>query len=343
MEKLRYVVDATSSKIGNDYFNALAQTLSEALDAEFVFVGESLEDFKRVRTLTFWAGDHFGPNIEYDTADTPCELVLSNKITFFSDGVQQRFPKDDELVQLDVKSYLAIPFFDSDGEPFGHVCVMSKKPMKKNIYNEYLLEIISERVSAEYIRQRSEQQLAHMASHDSLTDLPNRLLFWDRLNTAISRSQRNNNKFGLIFIDLDNFKKLNDKHGHQFGDQFLISIAERLKEFCRDTDTLCRYGGDEFIVIAESASSEKHIRQLAHDIHNTLTKDDYLIQDTQVQSQVSIGFAIYPDHASDAEHLLKKADLAMYTAKHAHKDIEIADSQSDEAIKLDEEQQNSDH
>ncbi len=324
MDKLRYVVDATSCKVGNDYFKALAETLSKALDAEYVFVSEALEDFKRVRTLAFWNNDHFGDNIEYDTKDTPCEFVLDKKISFYPEGVQQQFPSDDDLVKLGVQSYLAIPFFDADGQPFGHVCAMSKKPMEQNIYNEYLLEIISQRLTAEYIRKRSEQRLAHLANHDFLTQLPNRILFWDRLNTAISRGTRNNNKFGIIFIDLDNFKILNDKFGHQFGDDYLVAIARRLQEFCRRTDTLCRFGGDEFVVIVENANHVNDISGVAYGIHYALTSDDYVIDGTQVIAEVSIGFATFPEHASEAEALLKKADLAMYKAKHNQSHVEIA-------------------
>lgn len=324
MDKLRYVVDATSSKVGGDYFNCLVQTLSETLDAEYVFIGEALDDFKRVRTLSFWTDDHFSPNFEYPIEGTPCETVLSNHVTFYPDGVQQSFPRDDDLVELNVKSYLAIPFFDSEGRANGHVCVMSRRPMQKNIYNEYLLEIISQRLSAEYLREKTEQKLVHLASHDVLTDLPNRVLFWDRLNTAIHRSERNQDKFGLIFLDLDNFKQLNDTYGHLVGDEFLMEIARRLRDFCRETDTLCRFGGDEFIVIAESADNQEDIAQFAYDIHYTLTCEDYTLQDVSIAARVSVGFAVFPDHATDAEQLLKKADMAMYTAKHGHNAVEAA-------------------
>jgi len=324
MEKLRFVVDKTSSKLGNDYFNSLAEALSEALQAEYVFIGEALDRFERVRTLAYWSENHFESSVEYQTRDTPCGRIMDSKITFFPDNLQQRFPDDPLLAELDVKSYLAIPFYDENGDPFGHVCVMSKVPMEENVYNEYLLEIISARLSAEYIRTCSEQRLLHMANHDPLTDLPNRVLFWDRLNSAISRSARQHRKFGIIFIDLDNFKILNDTFGHHLGDEYLKAIATRMQSFCRECDTLCRYGGDEFTVIVENARHPDDISSVATGLHNSLTSRSYSFDGHTFNAEVSIGYAIYPEHGIIADELLKKADQAMYTAKHRRSQIESA-------------------
>ena len=324
LDKLRLVVDNTSSKVGHDYFKSLAQSLSSALGADYVFIGEALEEFKRVRTLAYWSENRFVSNVEYETRETPCGRILNAKITFFPDKLRELFPDDPDLDRLEAESYLAIPFFDQNGQASGHVCVMSKRPMEKDVYNEYLLEIISARLSAEYERNRSEQRLAHMANHDPLTDLPNRILFWDRLNTAIRRSERHNSKFGIIFIDLDNFKPLNDRYGHHLGDEYLKSIAHRMRTFCRGADTVCRYGGDEFTVIVENAHDVNDIACIANGLHDALTSDSYSIDGQQIDASVSIGFSVYPEHATMAEELLKKADLAMYLAKHKGSCVEMA-------------------
>jgi len=156
--------------------------------------------------------------------------------------------------------------------------------------------------------------LHHRAHHDSLTNLPNRLLLQDRLGQAIKLAKRNNKTFGLLFIDLDNFKQINDAMGHDIGDQVLQEMASRLKNSIRDSDTLARLGGDEFTIIVEEVESERDVSQLAQKIIE-LTKKPVHIQGQELYLSSSIGISLYPKDASSAEELLKYADAAMYRAK----------------------------
>jgi diguanylate cyclase (GGDEF)-like protein len=318
MSKLRAVVDLTASSVGDDYFKQLSLELSIAFDVEYVAISESIENFKHIRTIAYCCNNKITSNIEYDSENTPCGTLQKNEITFYPTNLKRLFPLDLYLEDIKADSYLGMPFFDTDGTALGHVCLLGTKPMDKNIYDEYLLKIITARVSAEFIRSKAEAKLIHLATHDPLTNIPNKMLFWDRLNTAIARSERNQDKFGLLFIDLNNFKHLNDSYGHDTGDKFLIAISNQLKLSCRESDTLCRYGGDEFVIIIEGLSNHNDITKMTNTLHQKVVNKDYVINDFHIHADLSIGAAIYPEHGTNSEELLEHADKAMYIAKKSH-------------------------
>lgn len=160
----------------------------------------------------------------------------------------------------------------------------------------------------------SEERLIHLASHDTLTGLPNRLLLLDRLQSAIDISQRTGQAIGLLFLDLDNFKWVNDSLGHDSGDELLMAVAKRLKETVRASDTVARLGGDEFVVLLTQTNGDPDISQIASKIINAVACPlDLAGHDFHVTT--SMGISIYPSDGEDAATLLKHADTAMYAAK----------------------------
>jgi len=159
-----------------------------------------------------------------------------------------------------------------------------------------------------------EKTLQHLAQHDHLTDLPNRMLLHDRLEHAMIRADRKNKKLAVLFLDLDNFKTINDKDGHDIGDNILIAVSNRLKETVRKDDTLARYGGDEFIVVMEEIDSSHDAQKLAGKLIDCV-KPDFILDGKHYKLGVSIGISIYPDHANSASTLISKSDKAMYDAK----------------------------
>ncbi len=197
----------------------------------------------------------------------------------------------------------ASPLFDNKGELYAVIEVARD---------------ITDRLQIEELLNENEKRLHHLAHHDSLTNLPNRLLFEDRLKHAISKARRSNRQIALFFLDIDYFKAINDNLGHDFGDLLLIDIANRLRRCVREGDTVARMGGDEFLVLLEDVDSIEMIEMMAKRICNSLThtlsKDDF----TQ-QVSPSIGISIYPEDATTSQELLKKADLAMYRVKKAGK------------------------
>lgn len=318
ISKLRSVIDITSGSVGDDYFKCLAEELSKAFNVEYVFISETFDDYRRIRSLAYWHNHELAENIEYDAADTPCGECLKNDITFYPSNLRQHFPLDMDLIELEAESYFAMPFRDTDGKILGLICLLGTKPMDKSIYDEYLLKIISTRISAEYTRKKAEQELMHIATHDALTGIPNKMLFWDRINTTISRATRNNKKFGLLFVDLDNFKKINDSYGHHKGDCLLVDISKRLINSCRKTDTISRFGGDEFVIIIEGIKDSDDISNIANMLYHKTIDTEYMIDDIKLQAEISIGAAIFPDHGENSKILLQHADEAMYSAKTSH-------------------------
>jgi diguanylate cyclase (GGDEF)-like protein len=159
-----------------------------------------------------------------------------------------------------------------------------------------------------------EKELANLAHHDSLTGLPNRLLFQDRLTHALHLSERTGTPFTLIFIDLDHFKPINDNHGHDIGDRVLQEIAQRLKFAVRKADTVARFGGDEFVILAPSMGDDNDIDRYCQKLLARITAP-LVIDQLDLQVGGSLGCAAYPRHATDDKSLLKHADIAMYRAK----------------------------
>ncbi|MAV76540.1 MAG: hypothetical protein CBD32_06395 [Actinobacteria bacterium TMED172] len=163
-------------------------------------------------------------------------------------------------------------------------------------------------------RKSAESELARLAHYDALTGIPNRLLFNDRLDRALQRTDRGDSPFALLYVDLDGFKTVNDMHGHDVGDKLVQGIAERLSQCIRRTDSVARIGGDEFTVLLEKINSTNDTVMVAQKIIDVIT-EPFNIDGQQLRVGSSIGIAVYPEAGTDAKTLLKHADMAMYEAK----------------------------
>jgi diguanylate cyclase (GGDEF)-like protein/PAS domain S-box-containing protein len=163
-------------------------------------------------------------------------------------------------------------------------------------------------------RKAAEQKIEFLAHYDALTRLPNRALFSDRLKLALIAAGRNNKKVALLFLDLDRFKFINDTMGHLAGDSLLQSVAERLRSCVRESDTICRQGGDEFMILLPDAVSVEDVENVAQKIIAAMVAP-HRIEDKDMVITFSVGISIFPDNASDSEAMIKCADDAMYRAK----------------------------
>ena len=157
-------------------------------------------------------------------------------------------------------------------------------------------------------------QMSYMAQHDILTGLPNRALLTDRLTQSMALAQRHGQKVVLLYLDLDNFKQVNDTLGHAVGDALLQAVAQRLSASVRQSDTVCRQGGDEFVLLLAEVDTAKDAARAAAMLIEA-TAEPYLVDGHRLQVSTSIGLSIYPDDGSDVETLLHNADAAMYHAK----------------------------
>lgn len=221
------------------------------------------------------------------------------------------------------------------------VCLCLKNASNQDLRISYVphwvegeVQGIAARIENITIKKRAEQALKHQASHDLLTGLPNRKLFYDRLGKAIRKAQRTNMKLVVCFIDLDGFKAINDNYGHHAGDDILIRVARLIEASVRNYDTVARYGGDEFVLLLEDFD-QQDIAQFAQALSARLSgmtvdfeHHDPSKNDKPLTVGVSLGFSIYSDHNANGELLVQQADEAMYAAKKSSHEYVVYDQQS---------------
>lgn len=160
----------------------------------------------------------------------------------------------------------------------------------------------------------TELTLQHLATHDALTDLPNRFLLLDRLSQVLARSKRSGTAFAVLYMDIDRFKEVNDTLGHEVGDLLLRAVALRLTKSVRKSDTVARIGGDEFVIVMERVRRVGEADTVASKIERAVAAP-YLLQRHRLNVTVSVGISFYPDNGEDPDTLLRAADYAMYLAK----------------------------
>ena len=179
-----------------------------------------------------------------------------------------------------------------------------------------LLQFVSTQVTTAIERRRLNDELQRAARYDELTGLPNRRLFHDRIRSALARTRRHGERVALLYVDIDDFKQVNDSLGHAAGDQLLQEIALRLQQSVREADTVARLGGDEFVVLLEEIRQDDDALTVADKIFSAISHpvpiDGHLLC-----TQASIGLALYPDHGKSVDELLRHADMKMYQTKKA--------------------------
>lgn len=244
-------------------------------------------------------------------------VIGQNDIELFGHEAGNYIRVKDQVTLHSVKTH---PYQEWITYPDGHRVLLSTLRTPLYGYNQKLMGVlgvgrdITEMKNAEDQLKKSQLSLHHLAHHDALTGLPNRLLMIDRLQQAIKRTKRANEGLAIMFIDLDRFKEINDSLGHGIGDQLLKAVATRLKQQIRKEDTAARLGGDEFTIILEGLDNSEFSTVLAQKLLLSFNKPLNL-GDREITMSLSIGISLFPDHGADPETLLKNADSAMYQAK----------------------------
>jgi len=211
--------------------------------------------------------------------------------------------------------WLGVPLKTDAGITIGVLVVQSyDKNIRFTEEDKKVLQFISDQIAMAIKRKKNEIEIKQQAYYDTLTGLTNRSLFNDRLNQAIYNSQRNNDLLAVLFIDLDNFKYVNDSMGHNAGDVLIKIVSRRITRALRKTDTVARWGGDEFTVLLPKIKSLSDIFVLCKRIL-TEELDNIVIENQELRITASIGISVFPDDGDDAEELIKNADTAMYRAK----------------------------
>ncbi|MEW7986097.1 MAG: EAL domain-containing protein [Candidatus Thiodiazotropha sp.] len=303
-----------------DFFKHVAQELCRWFEADGANIGELVGN-DRIKALATIVDNKSIDDFEYTLAGTPCDVVIKDSAQLYTQGVQDLFPGDENLVLLKAQGYAGTPIKDRTGRVTGIVWVTSSKPLFMEHEWVDVMDIIAARVSAEIERMHAMDRLEHQATFDALTELPNRRLLLDRLSQARARCLRHNHRGAVMFMDLDHFKTINDSLGHNIGDLLLREVAIRLTEQIRDEDTASRLGGDEFVVLFSELSGDPQLaaqqaQQGANKILRTIS-EPYTISGNELHITPSIGIVIFPMNNETADDILKFADTAMYRAKDA--------------------------
>ncbi len=309
------IIAGTATTSGDDFFRTMVMNLASAVGARYAFVG-TLADQRtdRIQVIASWTGTEFGDNFQYDLAGTPCDNVFGKTLCHYPHSVQQRFPADQLLADMDVDCYLGMPLLSSCGETLGILVVLHDQPIEDSASAVNVMGVFGTRAGAELERLNYEKRLTYLANHDSLTALPNRNLLQDRLNQIIAHTHRAGQLMAVLFLDLDRFKTINDSLGHDTGDQVLTTVSSRLSACIRDGDTIARLGGDEFIILLNNLTREEDAATIASKIIGCL-QHPIELEANELYITASIGISLYPQDGIDGNTLLKNADTAMYRAK----------------------------
>jgi len=213
-----------------------------------------------------------------------------------------------------IRACWSMPIRNAEGEAFGSFALTSFETRTPTDFNKHLIATGAILASIVLKRHAEREHLEYAAHHDNLTGLPNRCLLSLRLEHAIDQAKRNGKQLALLFMDLDNFKVINDTQGHDIGDQVLKAVSDSLNTCSRSSDTLARIGGDEFVLLVEELDHNNDIQIIAEKFLKALASP-ILVQGNEYTITASMGISIFPDDGETPEALLQNADTAMYAAK----------------------------
>lgn len=309
-----------AASVGTDFFSTLVNYLTDALEVQFAMIGELNDSGDCIHTLVFCQKGIMLENFDFKLEGTPCARAINDKIAIFPNNVRANFPGLQLQGQI-IESYCGARLSDSKGRASGVLCTFHTKPMLQPDLVTKIVTIFASRASVELERLKNEKIIRDMAFHDPLTGLANRRLFEDRIEQAIAKSQRYNMSCGLIFLDLDNFKEINDRYGHDAGDRVLVEAGQRIKSCCkRNLDTISRYGGDEFCIIITDCGDKNALRMVAEHLLAEFNRPFTEIGEG-VHVTASIGVSMYPEDGTEWKDLGSAADKAMYAAKQAGRNM----------------------
>lgn len=245
----------------------------------------------------------------------PYEKLMNGQEVISAANARKVVGKDPFVVENNIAAYIGLPIASSSGTVIGVVIAAREEPLIDAGSTIDALRLVSAYFGSRWENRQLKTQSEVRGLHDSLTGLPNRMLFNDRLKLSLNEAQRSGESFAVMFVDLDRFKNINDSLGHAVGDQVLRGVAERLVDSVRTSDTVARYAGDEFTVILRHIVQKQDVMRVAQKINEVLSRPLKVHGQDELFVTASVGVSVYPDDGRSAEDLLKNADMAMYSAK----------------------------
>jgi len=314
------LIESTVGYTGTECYQRVAFELCHWFDVDCALVGQLVGEGK-ITTLAMVRDGVLLPEQTFAIANTPCEKVVADGGCVFADGLREHFQDIGFVAQLQAQGYVGTPIRSHKGTIVGVLSVLSRQPIQRMERAKDVLAIMAARISAELEREQSElllreneNNIEFLAYYDVLTQLPNRQLFRDRLQHAISMAGLSGSQVAVLFLDLDRFKKINDSLGHELGDQLLCEVARRLKLCVREIDTVARLSGDEFAIILDQVASVENVIIVAEQISAALS-EVINVETYQLFITASIGISLFPRDGESVMALLKSADAAMFMAK----------------------------
>ena len=243
------------------------------------------------------------------------EVIRSGQALLITPDLQATLPPHlQRVVGHDAVDWLGVPLCTAD-RVIGALVVQSyNSATRYSAEDKQLLQFVSAQIASAIERKRNRACLEHLVAHDPLTDLPNRNCFHERLEQALTTAQRENLRLAVLYLDLDGFKGINDRYGHDLGDLLLREVGQRVRRCIRQSDMVARLGGDEFVVMLYGISHDEDALAVAEQIRTALL-EPYQLEGHTVQISASIGIALHPEHGEEKKPLLRHADNAMYAAK----------------------------
>ncbi|ORU94292.1 MAG: hypothetical protein A6F70_08175 [Cycloclasticus sp. symbiont of Bathymodiolus heckerae] len=313
---LRVIAESSPSVSGKkDVLRTIVKELAQAQGMKYALIAKINEvNHHMVDTIAIWAGDDFADNFSYPLDGTPCQNILSEGACVYPKGVQTLFPEDHILVDMGAVSYVGVPLRDSHNRVIGLLALLDVEPMVGSAQMKPLMLSLATRITMEIERKDVEQQLVQMAHYDVLTGLPNRALLSDRFLQAQAHSERVDTLLAVCFLDLDDFKPINDEYGHGVGDLLLKEVSTRLLDSIRRDDTVSRLGGDEFVLLIGEISTVEECELSLDRIIHALSMP-YELSDGTLKVSASIGYSLIEGSSNELDALIRQADQAMYVAK----------------------------
>ena len=292
-------------KMGCEYFNLEVGILSHIMGDNYEVVFAITPDNSISNGTIFPLGK------------TYCSTTIKEeKPVYFEHAGESEWQTHPCYDEFQLESYIGTRVM-VEGEVYGTLNFSSPKP-RSQIYARFdvdFLRLMADLIGRELERIKNEEQLQRLANFDYLTNVPNRRLLMMHIDSCITRARKLNKKFALLFIDLNDFKIVNDTFGHDAGDELLKTIASRLKESMRGTDMVARIGGDEFMVVLEEISDSNDARVISEKIKATVN-EPITLNNRLATMSISVGVSIFPDDAVSVDEMMKVADKSMYAEKY---------------------------